>query len=216
MRTPADKSRLQYRRWTASEIAYLKKNFRKMGDKEIAERLTAEVTTDGKVYKLKQVEKKRNYLGLHRTPDELKDIKARNTAAGSWRINHWKRWVDQQPIGTIVTWYNTPSRQTVYIKTATGYRKLAHFNWEEALGKIPKGMIIRHKDGNPLNCLLENLECVTRAEHGKRNALTDGRMAWELAAINPELKRELLKHPELLNLKRTLKQLNTEIRHARD
>jgi hypothetical protein len=36
--------------------------------------------------------------------------------------------------------------------------------WEQANGKIPKGMIIIFLDKNPLNCTLENLAMVSKAE----------------------------------------------------
>lgn len=40
----------------------------------------------------------------------------------------------------------------------------AHFVWEKHYGPISKGKCIHHKDGNPLNCSIENLECITRAK----------------------------------------------------
>jgi hypothetical protein len=39
--------------------------------------------------------------------------------------------------------------------------------WEQANGKIPKGMNIIFLDNNPLNCTLENLAMVSRAEKVK-------------------------------------------------
>lgn len=37
--------------------------------------------------------------------------------------------------------------------------------WQQANGEIPKGSIIRFLDGNKLNCSLENLMIVSKAEH---------------------------------------------------
>jgi hypothetical protein len=42
-------------------------------------------------------------------------------------------------------------------------------NWIGAHGPIPPGHLLRFRDGNPRNPLVENLELVTRAEHLKRN-----------------------------------------------
>ncbi|MFA5239790.1 MAG: HNH endonuclease signature motif containing protein [Phycisphaerae bacterium] len=39
--------------------------------------------------------------------------------------------------------------------------------WEDANGPIPKGYIIHHKDGNPLNNEPDNLQCVSTKEHGQ-------------------------------------------------
>jgi hypothetical protein len=44
--------------------------------------------------------------------------------------------------------------------------------WEQAHGAIQKGYNIVFKDGNSLNCVLENLECISNAELGERNRLT--------------------------------------------
>lgn len=50
--------------------------------------------------------------------------------------------------------------------------------WEEANGEIPKGMIVRFKDGNNLNCHIDNLQLVSRAlnlrlNHNKLNSTVD-------------------------------------------
>lgn len=39
------------------------------------------------------------------------------------------------------------------------------YRWEKFRGPVPKGMVIRFKDGNPLNCKLSNLELMTRGDH---------------------------------------------------
>lgn len=41
--------------------------------------------------------------------------------------------------------------------------------WEEYHGEIPKGHIIIFKDNNPKNCVIENLEMISRAENAIRN-----------------------------------------------
>jgi len=43
------------------------------------------------------------------------------------------------------------------------YRKL----WESINGPIPKGYHIHHKDGNPYNNSIDNLECLSPEEHAK-------------------------------------------------
>ena len=60
----------------------------------------------------------------------------------------------------------------VKIKPGThSYKHKHRVIWEQAHGKIPKGHIITFIDGNPLNCVLENLEMITRQEHIARNRI---------------------------------------------
>ena len=41
--------------------------------------------------------------------------------------------------------------------------------WEQKYSEIPKGMIIVFKDGNQLNCELENFEMISRIKNMERN-----------------------------------------------
>jgi hypothetical protein len=43
--------------------------------------------------------------------------------------------------------------------------------WREAHGKIPRRHCIVFRDGDTLNCDLENLECISREEHMRRNTI---------------------------------------------
>ena len=43
--------------------------------------------------------------------------------------------------------------------------------WREQVGEIPPSHVIAFRDGNPLNCVVENLECVSRADWMKRYML---------------------------------------------
>lgn len=43
--------------------------------------------------------------------------------------------------------------------------------WEAVNGKRPPGHLLRFKDGNPLNCAIENLECISRQEHMRRTTI---------------------------------------------
>lgn len=52
--------------------------------------------------------------------------------------------------------------------------------WEEAHGPIPDGMMVLFKDGNKMNCTLDNLMLATRGEHSQ---LTK----WHLRSQDPDL-----------------------------
>ena len=54
----------------------------------------------------------------------------------------------------------------------SGYTKLEHRAvWEEYHGKIPKDHFIHHINGNKLDNRIENLECLSRIEHGKTHRI---------------------------------------------
>lgn len=80
------------------------------------------------------------------------------------------------------------------------YIRLSKSNWillhqkiyQDAYGPIPKNHIIVFKDRNSLNCTLNNLECITKAENMQRNSIH---------RYNPELKFAI----------RTLKNLKKQI-----
>lgn len=79
--------------------------------------------------------------------------------------------------------------------------------WQKKHGKIPKGMIVIFKDGDTMNCKIDNLEMISRAEHMYRNSastnLTDGYIANTLAWRDKETAHYIKNHhPELIELKR--------------
>ncbi len=77
----------------------------------------------------------------------------------------------QLPIGTITILNGKNGKVKVII---LGNGKRAYLNrhtWAQANGEIPKGMIIVHKDKDPMNCDLENLEMISKAENMRRNSM---------------------------------------------
>jgi len=52
--------------------------------------------------------------------------------------------------------------------------------WEEHKGEIPKGMVLWFIDGNRQNCIIENLELVSRQEQVRRNKLRMSQVPEEL------------------------------------
>lgn len=205
--------RIELERWTAEQIQFLLDNYQHKGDNEIAA-LMDSLFPKKKGWTKKHIEKKRMYLNLKRSSEQLIAIKERNRQMGCWSINHWKTGTGN-PVGTIVTWY-AEERPAQYIKTESGYQRLSHFNWIKANGPIPSGAVIRLKDGDYLNCEPENLECITKAQNQLKNSaslnMCDGWVAHCIACGKPELQKELLKHPHLLDLARTNYQLKRAIK----
>jgi hypothetical protein len=79
--------------------------------------------------------------------------------------------------------------------------------WEEKNGPTPEGHCIVFKDGDTMNCNIENLECISKHENMLRNSasinLPDSFVAHLLAGKRyKHIKKEILDRPELIELKR--------------
>ncbi|MFY0628715.1 MAG: HNH endonuclease [Reichenbachiella sp.] len=107
-----------------------------------------------------------------------------------------------------------------YIRISLGNWELLHkVIWQKENGDIPKSHCLRFINGNSLDTCLENLELITQKENYIRNAgsvnLTDSMTAFYMSPKDPEMRAELLKHPELIELKRNQLNLNRKIKkHA--
>lgn len=56
--------------------------------------------------------------------------------------------------------------------------------WKHHRGPIPRGMHVHHKNGDPLDNRIGNLELVTRSEHGRHHMEDPGRKAMSSAALD--------------------------------
>ncbi|HRH68861.1 MAG TPA: HNH endonuclease signature motif containing protein [Flavobacteriales bacterium] len=89
---------------------------------------------------------------------------------------------------------DTDGRQYFFIRVKLG--KMVHLHrklWEDAHGPVKKGHVIAFKDGNQGNCVLENLEQITKAERFARTSIMNY-------------------PPEIRNVMRLLGRLNKAIR----
>jgi hypothetical protein len=63
-------------------------------------------------------------------------------------------------------------RQCQFIRISKAkWRPLHNHLWESVNGPIPKGKIVVFKDKNTMNCVIENLEIIDRAENMRRNTI---------------------------------------------
>lgn len=198
--------RMELEYWTEEQTDFLLANYKTKGDVELAE-IFNDRWNKNKGWTKKHIEKKRKYLKLKRTEEEIHQIQLRNIQAGRYSVNHWMRWYGRAAkIGTIKTWYHEKTHPFKVIKTENGYVHLNRKLWEENFGPIPEDHQITYKDGNPLNCSPENLECIPIGNHPNfRNAsrdLTDQYIAGQMSRNDIELREYLLQHPDLLDLKR--------------
>lgn len=98
-------------------------------------------------------------------------------------------------------------RPYVYIRLAKSKWVLFQvYVWECTHGPVPKGYCVSFKNGESMDCRPGNLELITRKENMLRNSasknLSDGYIANCLAWRNKPLAQELLKQPQLIELKR--------------
>ena len=76
-------------------------------------------------------------------------------------------------------------------------RKYCHrLIWEQDIGPIPEGYDIHHKDGNKLNNLLENLECLSKADHMRLHANETREKRSKCMSDNSEKVHAWLKTPK--------------------
>lgn len=68
-----------------------------------------------------------------------------------------------------------------YTGSSTRYKHKHVYMWEQANGPVPAGMVVSFIDGNKTNCMLENLELITRGELARLNQ--EG-----FSAADPELR----------------------------
>lgn len=74
--------------------------------------------------------------------------------------------------GDIVIRHKNTDRPYYFIRISVNNWQLLHIHlWQTANGKVPENGIVRFKDGNSMNCVLENLELIDTTEHMKRNTI---------------------------------------------
>lgn len=111
-----------------------------------------------------------------------------------------KNW---KPIGTIVTddegYLRIKVREYVYGKEHSGmgntkvWPMYNRYLWEKHKGPIPPKHLVKFIDGNRANCVIENLELISKADNARRNAMWN-RYPPELSSaimLNGALKRKI-------------------------
>jgi hypothetical protein len=157
-----------YARRTKEQVNFLLAYYQLMGDYELAG-LFDELWPKEGGWTLKHIEKKRYYLKLKRTKEEVLAIKRRNARRGIG-VNLKKAWdtrgrADQLDV---VEWGKvTPA---MYVKWGDRWECLSHVVWVLHYGHIPSGMNIVFKDRDFRNCDIDNLEMVSDAEMARRNS----------------------------------------------
>jgi len=169
--------RMEMEYWTTEQIEYLKQSFGDVGDVELAE-FFQYTWPKGKLWTCKHIRKKRVYLDLHRTPEQIASIRRRNSETGRYD-NVKKRWATtgSYPIGTLRVWKKQHDEGLfVVIKTEKEYVHYNRWLWEQAHGELRSDQLVVPKDGVKLFCELTDLEIIDRSEHARRNAIRRSNM----------------------------------------
>jgi len=87
----------------------------------------------------------------------------------------WKKGCESNrklPLGSITIRHRKREkhpRAWVKIAEPNVWRERAKIVWTAAHGDIPAGHVIHHRDRNPLNDAIENLQAMTRADHAREH-----------------------------------------------
>ncbi|HRH59169.1 MAG TPA: HNH endonuclease signature motif containing protein [Chitinophagaceae bacterium] len=140
--------------WTPAEDEYLEENYELLTRKELA----ADLRTTETIIK-----------------ERLKKLKI--TKSGASISRQFKRKNSGQFIkgqlphntlrdGIISIRKDERGKEYAFIRTSQNkWVHLHRYNWEKENGPVPKGFILRFKDGDTLNPDVSNLQLITKAQH---------------------------------------------------
>ena len=159
--------------YTKEDDDFIKANYLKMSDKELGKAL-------GRTH-LSIMWRRKDVLNLKKTSKQAV------RKEGIFKKGHIP--ANAHKTGTIILRQDGNSK-IYYIKVENKKQmvKLHHYVYEQAHGKIPKGYVIRFKDGNTLNCDLDNLRCMSRCEHLEVTRCEQS-LIHKAINNNPQLKR---------------------------
>jgi len=162
----------KYKFWTTQEVRFIRENLH-FTDKQLADRLGrtfASVKTCRHRYFILKPEEQWHFTQKHQPYN-----KGKHFLPGGRSSEHcYKK--GNQPHNTRKD-YDISHRKDnksgityQYIRLEKGKWVLMHrYIWELQYGAIPKGHIITFRDKDPMNCTLDNLDCISRKEHMSRN-----------------------------------------------
>lgn len=207
------------KKWNELEIEILKKEYPFIETKTIACKLNK--TCKQCAYKAYNLKLKKDISFLRLQALRLKEGgKLYHFKKGQISHNKGKKWAEYMPeksaekirksqfikgqiphnslsLGTEVIRKDKSGKEYLLIK-AHGEKKLVFkqiYIYEQSFGKVAKGKCVVFKDGNSLNCVIDNLECITRAELVIINSIHN---------YPPELKQQIKK---VNKLKKIIKKL---------
>lgn len=209
-------------RWSQKDISFLRSNYTKIGNVEMAAILNKKNNTfriiDGKkVYRTftkKHVEKKLKLLGLYRTPDEILQIKRRNLTTTNFKVqtsecNYWTQGIRKSyNEGDTKIW-----KGMRYVKVNGKFTPYARWFYHNFIQQIPNGYIVYHVDCDILNDSHDNLACVPRGN--RQTFLSRYKKALPMLAKREKEITELLPKMNYDKQRSEIKQMHIDLNRIR-
>jgi hypothetical protein len=174
--------------------------------KELIERFKQESRIKPGTIPINKGKKQTDYM----SPDAIERTKATRFTKGRRNFNELHD-------GAIQIRIDKSGRDYKWIRISKAKWKTLHvFNWENVHGPVPKGHIVVFKNKHDrTDCSVEKLELITLKENMIRNSasknLTDAYVANCIAWHDKETAKEMLNHPEIIEVKRQQIILNRTI-----
>lgn len=211
--------------WSPEEIEFFREHYPNYKNDELAEMLgrqESQVISMAHRMKLKKSKAFWKYINSfpnagkfgHR-PAWNKGMKGLLLGSGASRFKPSNRPHNEKYDGALsIRWEQVTGRPIImYRQARRKWIPYSHHVFASYYGEIPKGMIIRHRNGNRLDYRLENLELVTKRQNYLKNSaavnLSDGFVVSTMLGKGKtpnreEIKKALLETPELIETKRSI------------
>lgn len=228
------RAKKMYKPFTPAEDAFIRKNLPKSSIKKIAtqiKRTSAYVSVRAKQLGLGKIIKK-NAIESRIRPGNVpqnkglrqKDYMSKEAIERTKATRFKKGEPNHNSLfdGAITLRHNHKERGEKphkFIRISKGiWKGLQIYNWEKKNGPVPKGFVLACQNGDTLDCRPSNWKLLSKADNARRNAghvrLPDNYVASLIAGRkNKDLKEDIKKVPELLNLKRKQILLNRTIKN---
>jgi hypothetical protein len=211
--------------WTPEQEQFLRDNYKTIGDVELAEIFDKKWPKDKKWTK-SHIDKKRGYLKLVRTDEDLAAVMQRNVDQGRMNLHNTgvTNWLTTGPAkqGEIRMYKSCHGVIQARVKVGKRWDYWPRWRWNQLHGKPPAGYVVVMKDANPFNTVDDNLEIVTKSEAAKRYVaatsknLTDNYVAAMIAYGNQELRAAVKLRPDLIETSRVFFQLKRTLKKVKN
>ncbi|WP_028521991.1 HNH endonuclease signature motif containing protein [Runella limosa] len=211
--------------WSPEEIEFFREHYPNTKNDELAEMLgRQESQVIGMAQRMRLKKSKEFWKHINSLPNAgkfghrpawNKGMKGLLLGSGTSRFKPSNIPHNEKYDGAItIRWEQVTGRPIVMYRLARKkWIPYSHHVFASYYGEIPKGMIIRHRNGNRLDFRLENLELVTKRQNYLKNSpslnLSDGFVASTMLGKGKmpnreEVKKVLLETPELIETKRSI------------